>query len=104
VWVKSLVVTVSFSSDPNMSFGDSLLKRGASIRRNLTFSNKKDKTGRQEAMGYVSEGPAEEGKEQKEEVEEEAEEEEMEEAYMLPDLPHTPLSGTSSSFSYQSVT
>ncbi|XP_056283283.1 exocyst complex component 3-like protein 4 isoform X2 [Pseudoliparis swirei] len=75
-----------------MSFGDSLLKRGASIRRNLTFSNKKDKTGRQEAMGYVSEGPAEEGKEQKEEVEEEAEEEEMEEAYMLPDLPHTPLS------------
>ncbi|TNN33992.1 Exocyst complex component 3-like protein 4 [Liparis tanakae] len=71
------------------------IQRGASLRRNLTFGNKKDKIGRQEALGYVSEGSAEEGKEQKEEVEEEAEEaeeEEMEEAYMLPELPHTPLS------------
>ncbi|XP_034418715.1 exocyst complex component 3-like protein 4 isoform X2 [Cyclopterus lumpus] len=91
----------SASPNPNLArFGDSLLKRGASIRRSLKFSNKKDKACRQEAPDSVSEGPAEERKEQKAEKEEEEEEveveveteEEMEEAYMLPVLPHTPLS------------
>ncbi|XP_054470118.1 exocyst complex component 3-like protein 4 [Anoplopoma fimbria] len=79
-------------TDPNMGgFGDSFLKRGASIRRSLGFGNKKDKTGRLEALVSVSEGSAEERKEQKEEEEEE-EEEEMEESYTLPEIPHTPLS------------
>ncbi|XP_068456290.1 exocyst complex component 3-like protein 4 [Clinocottus analis] len=81
------------SPNSNMSgFGDSLMKRGASIRRSLKFGNKKDKAGKQEALVSVSEGPVEERKEQIEEEQVEEEEEEMEEAYTLPELPHAPLS------------
>ncbi|XP_029316652.1 exocyst complex component 3-like protein 4 isoform X2 [Cottoperca gobio] len=83
-------------TDPNMSgFGDSLMKRGASIRRSLKFGGKKDKSGRQELLVPVSEGSAEERKEEKEMDEEEEEEavwEEMDESYTLPEIPNTPLS------------
>lgn len=76
-------------------FGDSLLQRGESIRRSLKFSKRnKDKNGNKELV-TVAEGL----KEEKEVVEEEEEvleevEEEVEEAYTLPEIPHTPLSGT----------
>lgn len=73
-------------------FGDSLMKRGASIRRSLKLGTKKDKTCKQEPLGPVSEGSVEE-KEEKEE-EEEVVWEEVEEAYTLPEIPQTPLSGT----------
>ncbi|XP_076605078.1 exocyst complex component 3-like protein 4 isoform X2 [Chaetodon auriga] len=81
-------------TDPYMAgFGNSLMKRGESIRRSLTFNTKKnkDKSSRAEPLVAVSEGSAEEKKEEKEE-EEEVVCEEMEEAYTLPELPHTPLS------------
>nr|XP_049595937.1 exocyst complex component 3-like protein 4 isoform X3 [Syngnathus scovelli] len=66
---------------------DSLLKKGASIRRSLRFSSKKDK--RQDAFLAVQEEAV-----AKEENEEEEEEtcEEMEETYTLPELPPVPLS------------
>ncbi|KAI3367095.1 hypothetical protein L3Q82_008160 [Scortum barcoo] len=81
------------------SFSDSIIKRGASFRRSLKFSKKdKDKPCDKEPLSAVPEGSAEEKKEEKEEEQEEEEEaylrEEMEEAYTLPELPHTPLSGT----------
>ncbi|XP_042372509.1 exocyst complex component 3-like, partial [Plectropomus leopardus] len=75
---------------PNMSgLGESLIKRGASIRRSLKFG--KNKPGKQEPLVPVSEGSTEERKEDKEEEEEEVWEE-MEELYTLPEIPHTPLS------------
>ncbi|XP_042356662.1 LOW QUALITY PROTEIN: exocyst complex component 3-like protein 4 [Plectropomus leopardus] len=77
-------------TDPNMSgLGESLIKRGASIRRSLKFG--KNKPGKQEPLVPVSEGSTEERKEDKEEEEEEVWEE-MEELYTLPEIPHTPLS------------
>ncbi|XP_068574097.1 exocyst complex component 3-like protein 4 isoform X2 [Cebidichthys violaceus] len=80
-------------TDPNMAgFGDSLVKRGASIRRSLKFGSKKDKSCRPEALVSVSENPAEERKEHKEEEEEEEACEEMEESYTLQEIPHAPLS------------
>ncbi|XP_061891071.1 exocyst complex component 3-like protein 4 isoform X2 [Entelurus aequoreus] len=69
-------------TDPNMA---TLLKKGASIRRSLRFVSRKDK--KQEASLAVQEGSSKE-----EEVQEEAAWEEVEETYMLPELPHTPLS------------
>ncbi|KAL6105937.1 exoc3l4 [Pungitius sinensis] len=81
-------------TDPNgAGFGDSLMKRGASIRRSLGFRSKKDKSGRPEAL--VSKGPAFDKMEPKEEEEEKEDEEvykELEESYTLPEIPHTPLS------------
>ncbi len=74
-------------------FSDSLMKRGASIRRSLTFRTKKVKNCIPESLVSVSEGPAEEKNEEKKE-EEEVVREEIEEAYTLPEIPHTPLSGT----------
>ncbi|XP_054653562.1 exocyst complex component 3-like protein 4 [Dunckerocampus dactyliophorus] len=78
-------------TEPNMAPLDSLLKKGASIRRSLKFASWKDK--KQEAFVGVQEGASKE--EVKENVEEEEVEEvweEMEETYTLPELPHTPLS------------
>ena len=61
-----------------------------SFRQSLKIISKKDKdpSSRQEPLQTVSEGPQEEKKEEQEV------EEELEEMYMLPELPHTPLSGT----------
>lgn len=91
------------SSDPNIGgFGDSLMKKGASIRRSLRLGSKKDKdkdkTCKQEPLGPVLEGSAEEKKEEKEE--EDVVWEEIEEAYTLPEIPHTPLSGSVSITSF----
>lgn len=78
-------------TDPNMSkLSDSLLKKGASIRRSLRFNSKKDndKAGRQDL-------PVSEVLPETTEVKEKEEEqvlEEIEELYMLPEIPHTPLS------------
>lgn len=77
-------------SDPNMSkLSDSLLKKGASIRRSLRFNSKKDnnKAGRQDLPVTETETTGEK------EIEEEQMLEEIEELYMLPEIPHTPLSG-----------
>lgn len=78
-------------------FGESLIKKVASSRRSLRSSAKKDKnkSSKQKLLFPVSEATAEEKKEEKEEEEVEVELEEIEEAYMLPEIPHTPLSGTS---------
>ncbi|XP_049451740.1 exocyst complex component 3-like protein 4 isoform X2 [Epinephelus fuscoguttatus] len=79
-------------TDPNISaFGDSLIKKGASIRRSLTFRKNRSTRGQ---LITVSEGSAEDRKEERQEEEEEGEEvkEEMEESYTLPEIPHTPLS------------
>ncbi|XP_074548198.1 exocyst complex component 3-like protein 4 [Halichoeres trimaculatus] len=74
--------------------GESLMKRGQSIRRSLQGKGKegnkgKDKPPRPDPLGAISEGQVEE---KKEEVEEEEVCEEVEETYILPELPHTPLS------------
>ncbi|XP_060918524.1 exocyst complex component 3-like protein 4 [Labrus mixtus] len=82
-------------TDPNgVRLGDSLMKKGALLRRSLKFSTKKDKdkTNRKEQLDHVSEFSGEEKKEEKEEEEEEEECGEMDETYILPELPHTPLS------------
>lgn len=80
------------SSDPNLSsIGDTLMKKVASGRRSLF--NSKIKSPKQELVPVV-EGPVEKRtKESEEEEEEEKVPEEVEEAYVLPDLPHIPLSG-----------
>lgn len=74
--------------------GNSALTRAQSIRRSLKLATKKDKgkSARVEPLVPVSEGSVEEKKEDKEEEEEVLEE--IEEAYILPEIPHTPLSGT----------
>ncbi|KAM9786850.1 exocyst complex component 3-like protein 4 isoform 2-T4 [Syngnathus typhle] len=72
-------------TEPNMARLDSLLKKGASIRRSLRFSSKKDK--RQDAFLAVQEEAV-----AKEESEEEEACEEMKETYTLPELPAVPLS------------
>ncbi|KAM8913456.1 exocyst complex component 3-like protein 4 isoform 2-T4 [Spinachia spinachia] len=81
-------------TDPNLAgFGDSLMTRGASIRRSLKFGLKKDKSLRPEAL--VSKGnKVEEEQEEQQREQQEAEEayEEMQESYTLPEIPHTPLS------------
>ncbi|XP_041810453.1 exocyst complex component 3-like protein 4 [Chelmon rostratus] len=80
-------------TDPNMAgFGNSALTRAQSIRRSLKLATKKDKgkSARVEPLVPVSEGSVEEKKEDKEEEEEVLEE--IEEAYILPEIPHTPLS------------
>ncbi|XP_061156754.1 exocyst complex component 3-like protein 4 isoform X5 [Syngnathus typhle] len=72
-------------TEPSMARLDSLLKKGASIRRSLRFSSKKDK--RQDAFLAVQEEAV-----AKEESEEEEACEEMKETYTLPELPAVPLS------------
>ncbi|XP_061599984.1 exocyst complex component 3-like protein 4 [Cololabis saira] len=84
-------------TDPNMSkLGESLMKKGASLRRSLRFPSKKDsnRARRQEPVQAVSQNSVEKVEETKEEEEEEEEEEqeEIEELYALPELPDTPLS------------
>ena len=78
-------------------FTDSILQRGELIRRSLKLSKKnKDKNCNKELV-TVSEGSKEEKEVVKEDEEAEVVEEvkeEVEEAYTLPELPHTPLSGT----------
>nr|XP_057934589.1 exocyst complex component 3-like protein 4 isoform X2 [Doryrhamphus excisus]XP_057934590.1 exocyst complex component 3-like protein 4 isoform X2 [Doryrhamphus excisus] len=74
-------------TEPNMAPLDSLLKKGASIRRSLKFASRKDR--KQEAFLAVQElASKDEGKE----IVEEEVLEEMEETYTLPELPHAPLS------------
>lgn len=70
----------------------SVLKRGASICRSLTFTTKKDKekTSRREAFLPITKGSMELREELKEEK---VAWEEIEETYTLPEIPHTPLSG-----------
>ncbi|XP_041710918.1 exocyst complex component 3 isoform X1 [Coregonus clupeaformis] len=64
--------------------GDSLLKKGASIRRSLRL--KKDKTLKQEQLQPVTEITLEEKRER------EMERVEIKESYILPEIPLTPLS------------
>lgn len=78
------------NTDPNFG-SNSLLQRGAQIRRSL-FGTKKE---RKELGVPLNEGLQEEREDDKlgeEEREEEELEKEMEEMYTLPELPHTPLS------------
>ncbi|XP_038823767.1 exocyst complex component 3-like protein 4 isoform X2 [Salvelinus namaycush] len=71
-------------SDPS-AIGDSLLKKGASIRRSLRLvGNKKDKALKQEQLQPVTEITVDE-KREKERVE-------IKESYILPEIPLTPLS------------
>ncbi|XP_055719351.1 exocyst complex component 3-like protein 4 [Salvelinus fontinalis] len=68
------------------TIGDSLLKKGASIRRSLRLvGNKKDKTLKQEPLQPVTEIMVEEKREREESVE-------IKESYILPEIPLTPLS------------
>lgn len=72
------------------------MKKMASGRRSLKFSSKKDKNkGTKQEPVPLSEGPVEKKMEESEDEEEEQEKvpEEVEEAYVLPDIPHMPLSG-----------
>lgn len=80
------------NTEPNFG-ANSLKQRGSLIRRSL-FGTKKE---RKDLTAPVNVGLQEEAKgvnatEEEEEGEEEEPEEEMEEFYMLPELPHTPLS------------
>lgn len=69
------------------------MKKMASGRRSLRFSSKKDKNkDTKQELVPVSEGPVEKKTKESEEEEEEVPEE-VEEAYVLPELPHIPLSG-----------
>lgn len=71
------------------------MKKVASGRRSLRFSSKKDKNkSPKQELVPVSEGPVEKKTKESKDEEEEKVPEEVEEAYVLPDLPHTPLSGT----------
>ncbi|XP_076022098.1 exocyst complex component 3-like isoform X2 [Genypterus blacodes] len=76
-------------SDPTMMISDSLVKRGASIRRSLEFGSKriKAKICRQGALTPFKDDLMVEKKEEGEEVCEE-----IEESYTLPEIPNTPLS------------
>nr|XP_046165486.1 exocyst complex component 3-like protein 4 isoform X1 [Oncorhynchus gorbuscha]XP_046165487.1 exocyst complex component 3-like protein 4 isoform X1 [Oncorhynchus gorbuscha]XP_046165490.1 exocyst complex component 3-like protein 4 isoform X1 [Oncorhynchus gorbuscha] len=75
------------SPDPS-TIGDSLLKKGASIRRSLRLAgNKKDKTLKQEPLQSVTEITVEEKREKKKE--------EINESYILPEIPLIPPSGLS---------
>ncbi|XP_056915309.1 exocyst complex component 3-like protein 4 isoform X1 [Takifugu flavidus] len=81
-------------TDPNLgSIGDTLMKKVASGRRSLRFSSKKDKNkGTKQELVPVVEGPVEKKTKESEDEEEEKVPEEVEEAYVLPDIPHIPLS------------
>lgn len=70
------------------------MKKVASGRRSLRFSSKKDKNkGTKQELVPVVEGPVEKKTKESEDEEEEKVPEEVEEAYVLPDIPHIPLSG-----------
>ncbi|XP_015233945.1 PREDICTED: exocyst complex component 3-like protein 4 [Cyprinodon variegatus] len=86
---KKKPITRSKSDTNTSKLGDSLMKKGASIRRSLRFSSKKenDKTGRKDSA--VSEALPE-IMDDKEAEEEELSE--VDELYSLPEIPHTPLS------------
>lgn len=75
------------------------MQRMASGRRSLGFGKKKEKN--KNFQDEPSDGTKTSGTEQEhdkevvtEEIEEEVEEEELDEAYTLPEIPHTPISGT----------
>lgn len=77
-----------------------IITRMASGRRSLGFGTKKEKNKncRPDPLCPVTEVSGTEMEDKKEEVVEKVEEmEEIEEAYTLPEIPHTPLSGTTSS-------
>lgn len=79
--------------------GASIMQRMASGRRSLGFGKKKEKnknfqddpTDATKTLATEQEHDKEVVKEEIEEVEEE---EELDEAYTLPEIPHTPISGT----------
>lgn len=78
----------------------SIIERMASGRRSLGFGTKKEKNKnhKQDLLSPVTEVSGTENNEDKEEEADEVEEmEEVEEAYTLPEIPHTPLSGTTAS-------
>lgn len=80
--------------------GSSLITRMASGRRSLGFGTKKEKNKnwKQDQLCPVTEVSGTKQMEDKgEEVEGVEEMEEIEEAYTLPEIPHTPLSGNTSS-------
>lgn len=84
----------STSSDPNMTTSSEFFK---SSRRSLRFSSKKDKDHDKVAKKelLISEAAAAAEKIVKEQEKKEEEElAEIDELYTLPELPHTPLSGT----------
>ncbi|CAB1331009.1 unnamed protein product [Coregonus sp. 'balchen'] len=77
----------SRSHSDSSAIGDSLLKKGASIRRSLRLvGNKKDKTLKQVRLPSVTEITVEEKRER------EKESIEIKESYILPEIPLTPLS------------
>lgn len=71
-------------------FGEALLKRGESLRSSLGLGSKKVKN--KTPTNNITQSSLEEKNEEKEEKEDVCQE--MEETYTLPDIPHTPLSGT----------
>uniref|UniRef100_A0A3P9KV99 Exocyst complex component 3-like 4 n=1 Tax=Oryzias latipes TaxID=8090 RepID=A0A3P9KV99_ORYLA len=84
---KSKALTRS-KTEPSMSkLGDSLLKKGSSIRRSLRFGIKKENDKRMEPLEDVLVERTEGKNEREEEIPEE-----MDELYTLPDLPDPPLS------------
>ncbi|XP_045572795.1 exocyst complex component 3-like protein 4 isoform X3 [Salmo salar] len=87
-------VASPLKSPDSSTIGDSLLKKGASIRRSLRFvRNKKDKTLKQEPLQSVTEITVEEKRER--EREREKKKEEVNESYILPEIPLIPPSGLS---------
>ena len=88
-------VTCHLSTDPSFAFTESVLKKGASIRRSLRL-NKKDKTAKVEQLQPVSEAPAAE----KKEVEVEKVARGIRESYTLSEIPPTTHSGD---VSYNSI-
>lgn len=78
----------STSSDPNMTTSSEFFK---SSRRSLRFSSKKDKDHDKVAKKELLISEAAAAAAEKKEEEELAE---IDELYTLPELPHTPLSGT----------
>lgn len=106
-WVNFTKVVPSL--DPNMSRpGASIIRRMQSGRRSLGFGTKKEKNKsfkRDPAGTDATENSVTEQKEYDEEavLEEEQEEEELDEAYTLPEIPHTPISGSDCPLAFQEV-
>lgn len=73
-------------------FSDSLVERALSIRKSMRLGSKKSKD--KTHTDTFPQGSFEDKNEEEEEKEEQEVCQEMEETYTLPDIPHTPLSGT----------
>uniref|UniRef100_A0A4W5QDZ5 Exocyst complex component 3-like protein 4 n=1 Tax=Hucho hucho TaxID=62062 RepID=A0A4W5QDZ5_9TELE len=90
--VTSLTNQLPPTHSPNRStIGDSLLKKGASIRQSLRLvGNKEDKTLKKVTLQSLTEITVEEKSEREQEWEKKKEE--INESYILPEIPLTPLS------------